>query len=70
MIKKHQKVSIYATYQRTSSKHLLKKTFEPTKENPNIEENLRALMIKLLTLNYWHNQTEKRIGAVKIFFFA
>ena len=48
MIKKHQKFSIYATYQTTSSKQLLKKTFEPTKENLNIEVNLRVLMIQLL----------------------
>ena len=39
MIKKHQKRSIYATYQGTSLQ-LLKKTFQPIKENPNIEENL------------------------------
>ena len=40
MIKKHQKRYIYVTYQRPFLKQLLKKTFEPTKENPNIEENL------------------------------
>ena len=34
MIKKHQKRSIYATYQTTSLKKLLKKTFKSTKENP------------------------------------
>ena len=40
MIKKHQKRYIYTIYQRTFLKQLLEKTFEPTKENPNIEENL------------------------------
>ena len=33
MIKKHQKRSIYATYQRNFLKQQLKKTFEPIKEN-------------------------------------
>ena len=41
MIKKHQKRYTYATYQNTFLKQLIKKTYEPTKENPNIEENLR-----------------------------
>ena len=42
MIKKHQTCSIYATYQRTTLKQLLKKTFESSKGNPNInKENLR-----------------------------
>ena len=40
MIKKHQKCYIYAIYQRTFLMQLLKKTFETTKENPNIEERL------------------------------
>ena len=40
MIKKHQKSYIYVTYQRTFLKQLLKKTLKPTKENPNMEENL------------------------------
>ena len=40
IIKKQRKRSIYATYQSASLKQLLKKTFGPTKENPNIEENL------------------------------
>ena len=40
MIKKHQKRSIYVVYQQTFLKQLLKKTFEPIKENRNIEENL------------------------------
>ena len=66
MIKKHQKLLIHANYQGTSSKQLRKKTFEPTKENQNIEENLQVLIIKLLTLNYWFNQMEKLIAAVKI----
>ena len=44
MIKKHQKFSIYAIYKRTSPKQLLKKTFEPSKENPNIEESLHVLI--------------------------
>ena len=39
-------VQIYATYQNTSLKHLLKKTFELTKEDPDIEENLWVLLIK------------------------
>ena len=38
--KKHQKRSINATSQRTYLKYLLKKTFEPTKENPNSKENV------------------------------
>ena len=37
MRKKHQTLSIYATYQGTYLKHLLKKTLKPTKI---IEENL------------------------------
>ena len=40
MIKKHQKSSIYTTYQKTSLKQLLKKTFEPNQKNPCAEENL------------------------------
>ena len=43
MIKKHLKCYIYATYKRTSLKQLqngLKKTFEPTKEKPDMKENL------------------------------
>ena len=39
MIKKHQKGSIYGTYQSTSLKQPLK-TLQPSKENSNIEENL------------------------------
>ena len=42
MIKKHQTRSIYTTYQITSLKQLLNKTFEPTKGNTSIiEENLK-----------------------------
>ena len=48
MIKKHKKRSIYATYQSTFLKQLLKKTFEATKENPNIEGNLCVLLIKCI----------------------
>ena len=67
MIKKHQRRSIYVTYQLTFLKQLLKKTVELTKENRNIEENC-VLLIKLLTLfNYWSNQMEKLIATVKIF---
>ena len=40
MIKKHQRRSIYVSYQLTFLKQLLKKTVELTKENRNIEENL------------------------------
>ena len=40
MIKKHQKRLIYVTFQRIFLKRLLKKTFEPTKENQNMEGNL------------------------------
>ena len=68
MIKKHQRRSIHVTYQRTSMKQLLKKTFKPTKENLNIQEKLSVLLIKLLTLlNYYSNQIEKLIAPVKIF---
>ena len=63
MIKKHQKLLIYVS----CLKELLKKTFEATKENPNIEVNLWLLMIKLLTLNHWCNHMEQLITAVKIF---
>ena len=51
MIKKNQKRLIYATYQRDFLKQLLRKTFErePTKENPNIEENL-CLMDKVINV--------------------
>ena len=40
MKKKHQKRSVYAIYHRSSLKQLPKNTFEPTKKNPNIKENL------------------------------
>ena len=64
MMKKHQKRSIYVTYQGNSLKQLLKKTFGPSKENPNIE----VILIKLLTLyNYWSDQMKKTICAVKVF---
>ena len=33
-------IYIYVAYQRTFLKQLLKKTFEPTKKNPNMGENL------------------------------
>ena len=56
------------TYQRTSLEQLLKKTFKPTKENPNIEENLQVLLVKILTFNYWSNQMEKLTAADKTFF--
>ena len=67
MIKKHQKLLIYGTYQRTFLKQLLKKTFETTKESPKIEENLQVLMMKLLIFNNWSSEMEKLIAAVKIF---
>ena len=42
---------IYATYQRNYLKQLLKKTFEPTKESPDMKK--KPVLIKLLTLfNY------------------
>ena len=41
MTKTHQKRYTYATYQKTFLKQLIKKTYAPTKENPNMEENLR-----------------------------
>ena len=40
MIMKHKKRYIYATYQITFLKQLLKKTFKPTKENPSTVENM------------------------------
>ena len=40
MIKQQQKRLIYATYQRIFFRQLLRRFFEPTKENQNIEENL------------------------------
>ena len=40
MIKLQQKRSIYATYQITFLKQLLKKTFESSKKNRNIEESM------------------------------
>ena len=65
MIKKHQKRSIYANYQSRFLKQLL--TFETAKVNPNIEEDLCPYN-KLLTLfDYWSNQMDKFISAVKIF---
>ena len=39
-MKKHQKRYIYATYQITFLKQLLKRNFELTKDNPNMEQNL------------------------------
>lgn len=67
MIKKHQKQSIHGNYQKTSLKQLLRKNFGPAKENPNAEENLQVLLIKLITINYWSNQMERSIAVVKIF---
>ena len=65
MIKKHMESYIYATYQRTFLKQLLKKTFKPTKENPSTVEKL---LIKLLTLFFYcFNQMEKLTTSVKIF---
>ena len=47
-------------------KQLLKTIFEPAKKNPNMVE--KHVLIKLMTLfNYWSNQMEKLIAAVKIF---
>ena len=66
MIKKHQKLLICATYQRTS-KQLLKETFEPFKENRNIEWKPSDFNDKLLTFKYWYNQMKKLIAAVKTF---
>ena len=59
MIKKHQKRSIYATFQRTSLKLLLKRTFELTKENPNMEENL--CWYELMSLPVYHLESYKYI---------
>ena len=65
MIKKHKERYIYATYQRTFLKQLLKKTFKPTKENPSTVEKL---LIKLLPLFFYcFNQMEKLTTSVKIF---
>ena len=65
MIKKHQKRLIYVPYQRTFLKQLLKKTFKLAKENSNIEENLCLIDKLLMLFNYWSNQMEKLIAAVK-----
>ena len=49
MMKKHLKHSINATCDltiSTSLKQLLKKTFEPTKENPNITKKKTKLTVK------------------------
>ena len=59
MKKTHQNVPIYATFQGIFLKQLLTKNFEPTKENVKTTQNLRILMIKLLTFNYWSNQIGK-----------
>ena len=68
MINKQPKRSIHATYQRAFLKRLLKKTFELTKQNPNIEKTC-ILLTKLLALfNYWSNQMMELVAAVKIFF--
>ena len=49
------------------AKAATKETFKPTKENQNIEKNL-CLIHKLFGLsNYWSNQMENLIAAVKIF---
>ena len=70
MIKKQQKSSIYATYQRYFLKQLLKEPIESTKENRNIGKTL-TLLIKLLRLfNYWFNQMEKLLVAIEIFLLA
>ena len=67
MINKHAKRSIHATYQRTFLKRLLKKTFELTKQNPNIEKTC-ILLTKLLALfNYWSDQMMELVAAVSSF---
>ena len=63
--KKHKESYIYATYQRTFLKQLLKKSFKPTKENPSTVEKM---LIKLLTLFFYcFNQMEKLTTSVKNF---
>ena len=56
MIRKHQELSIYASYQRTSSKQLLKKTFEATKEN--LEAVTWTCSIKKVFLEISQNSQE------------
>ena len=65
MIKKHQTRSMYATYQRTSLKLLLKKTFKPTKRNPNIRNirNNQKLRESIVTFVSF---IEKVINIVKL----
>ena len=59
------------TYQKTSLKQPLKKTFGRTKENPDSKEYMWFLLIKLLTLcSYWSNQKDKLIATVKFFLLA
>ena len=56
------------TYQRTFLTQLLKKTFEPAIEDPTIKENLCFIDKAInIFLDYWSNQMEKLIAAVKIF---
>ena len=61
MIRKHQKLSIYASYQRTSSKQLLKKTLEATKEN--LEAVTRTCSIKKVFLEISQNSQETPASA-------
>ena len=45
------------------------RTFEPTKENPNIGEWLCRIDKVINIVNYWFNQMEKLIAAVKVALF-
>ena len=53
MIKKHQNRSVYASNKKSFLKQLLKKTFKPTKENPNIEKKHVSVVHKLGVLGYF-----------------
>ena len=67
MIKKFQKHYIYKTYQGTFLKQLLKKAFESTKENPNIEGN-PCLIDKVVNVVELLVQPDGETAAVQIYF--
>ena len=67
MTKKHQRIAMY-DLQNNFFDAAAKKTFKPTIEDPTIKENLCFIDKAInIFLDYWSNQMEKLITAVKIF---
>ena len=67
MAKKHQRIAMY-DLPNNFFDAAAKKTFKPTIEDPTIKENLCFIDKAInIFLDYWSNQMEKLITAVKIF---